>query len=233
MKRKQILLLLMAASISCNCISVHANPTAGATKAIEQTITNINGNSIVGAEKRYINMYTTTRVNVRKRNNIESDIVKTLGIAEEVSVFDTKDGWSKIEAGWIKSEYLSENKPNNKLLVTENERYWLYQLVESEAGGESSTCKAWICSTVFNLIKLDSTPNNVIDMIFYGNTYSPVLDGRIYSVVPSESTKKVVDNILENGVCTDALFFEADYCNSNWHSTRTRITQIDHTIFYK
>ena len=215
--------------ISCNSTPIFANPIAGTTKVISETIAGTKSKPVKHKQK----LYTTTRVNVRKHNNIKSDIVKTLGIAEEVYILETKNGWSKTKEGWIKSEYLSKDKPSDKLLVTENERYWLYQLVEAEAGTESRECRAWICSSVFNFMKLDGTPNNVIDMIFYKNTYSPTLDGRIYSVVPKQSTKEVVDSVLKNGTCTNAIFFEADYCNSSWHSTRTRIRQIDHTIFYK
>lgn len=234
MKRKQIMSILLAITIAMGCgNSVYAYPTAGVTKHIQSTIKPLDEVKIGKVKYKKVRMYTTTRVNVRKRGNIDSDIVKTLGIAEEVSVFYTKNGWSKIKGGWICSDYLSKNKPQDKLLVTENERHWLYQLVEAEAGIESNECKAWICSTVFNLMELPGTPNNVIDMIFYKNTYSPTLDGRIYKVVPKESTKEVVDSILMNGVCTNALFFETDYCHSSWHRTRQRIKQIDHTIFYR
>lgn len=178
-------------------------------------------------------MYTTTRVNVRLHCSTNSSIVKVLDKAEKVYVSETKDGWSRIKSGWIKSEYLSKSKPKDELLVTESERYWLYQLVEAEAGIESRECRAWICSTVFNLMELKYTPNDVKSMIFYKNTYSPTLDGRIYSVTPTKSTKEVVDSVLRNGVCTNALFFEADYCHSSWHQTRQKLRQIDHTIFYK
>lgn len=238
MKRKQIMSILLAATIAMGCgNSVYAYPIAGITKHITiKPLDEIKVGEVSHKKKvkhKKVKMYTTTRVNVRKRNNINSDIVKTLGIAEEVSVFYTKNGWSKIKGGWICSDYLSKDKPQNKLLVTERERYWLCQLVEAEAGIESKECRAWICSTVFNLMELPGTPNNVIDMIFYKNMYSPTLDGRIYEVVPRESTKEVVDSILMNGVCTNALFFEADYCHSSWHQTRQRIKQIDHTIFYR
>ena len=178
-------------------------------------------------------MYTATRVNVRQHSSTDSGIVMELGIAEKVNVLYTQDGWSYTNYGWIKSEYLVENQPQDKLLVTEDEKYWLYQLVEAEVGDESYECKTNVCSVAFNLMGLDETPDNIVDVIFYENLFSPTLDGRIYSVIPRQSTIDAVDEVLREGVCTDALYFEADYCHSAWHSQQQYIEQIDHTIFYK
>lgn len=218
--------------------TTYAYPTAGITKQLGNSLRReLQYPSTVELIKvdipNKVIMYTTTRVNVRKHANTESDIIKTLDIAEKVKVLYTKDGWSKTKQGWIKSCYLSKKKPKDKILVTQEERYWLYQLVEAEAGDESEECREWITSVVFNLMELEETPNNVIDMIFYKNTFSPTLDGRIYSVTPRPSTIHAVDYVLRNGICTDALYFEADYCNSWWHSQQTKIIQIDSTIFYK
>lgn len=231
MKKRQVVALLLTCGMISLPINVFATPTSG----IVSKIGSILEHPVVGSVQiiNPHNMYTTTRVNVRKRNTTDSSIVTTLNIAKKVKVYYTEGGWSKTQQGWIKSEYLSKSKPKDKLLVTKEERYWLYQLVEAEAGCESKECRAWITSVVFNLMGLSETPNNVIDVIFYKNLFSPTLDGRIYTVKPKKSTKKVVDSVLRNGVCTDALFFEASYCHSKWHSKQTKIRQIDHTIFYK
>ena len=230
MRRKQIVALLALTGIITTSFikPVEAHSVVDVLKRVDNIIT-----ENTSTEVEPVIMYTSTRVNVRKRPTIKSDVVKTLDIAKKVKVLYTEGGWSKVASGWIKSRYLVEEKPTDKLLVTENERYWLYQLVEAEAGTESQECRAWITSVVFNLMTLNETPDNVVDVIFYKKLFSPTLDGRIYNVIPSKSTKKVVDKILKQGVVTDALYFEANYCHSKWHSQQQYIAQIDHTIFYK
>lgn len=231
MKKKQVVALLLTCGMISSPFNVFASPTSGVIAKFGNVLEQVHiGTPAISVPKT---KYTTTRVNVRRRSTTDSRIIKTLDIAEKVKVYYTEDGWSKVDKGWIKSEYLSKDKPKDKLLVTEEERYWLYQLVEAEAGCESEECRAYITSVAFNLMGLPETPDNIKDVIFYRNLFSPTLDGRIYSVSPSESTKRVVDSILRNGVCTDALFFEASYCHSSWHGRQTKIRQIDHTIFYK
>lgn len=211
----------------------NADKIATSTAGITKEIIEVEPAEVYPVSLPNQQMYTTTRVNVREHSTIDSSVTKELGMAEKVDVLYTQDGWSYTDMGWIKSEYLSENQPQDKLLVTEEERYWLYQLVEAEAGNELIECRKWICSVVFNQMQLEETPDNVVDVIFYKNLFSPTLDGRIYSVTPRESTKQVVDQVLREGVCTDALYFEADYCHSEWHSQQEYIAQIDHTIFYR
>lgn len=47
---------------------------------------------------------------VRSEPNTESKILRVLSFAEEVSG-TVKDGWMKIEEGYVKAEYLSEENP--------------------------------------------------------------------------------------------------------------------------
>ena len=53
-----------------------------------------------------------------------------------------------------------------------------------------------VCDVILNRVASDKFPNTVHDVIFSGRQFSPVSNGRYFSVIVSESTKDAVRKAL-------------------------------------
>lgn len=109
--------------------------------------------------------------------------------------------------------------------VSPADRLILERIVEAEAGGEDHKGKVLVANVVLNRVKSKSFPSTIKDVVFAhsGSIYqfSPIHDGRYYTVEVSKDTKSAVDDAL-NGVdpSQGALYFMerayADPDNASW-----------------
>ncbi|MCI8746243.1 MAG: cell wall hydrolase [Lachnospiraceae bacterium] len=109
--------------------------------------------------------------------------------------------------------------------VSASDRIILERIVEAEAGGEDHKGKVLVANVVLNRVKSKSFPSTIREVVFAhrGSTYqfSPIYDGRYYTVNVSDDTKKAVSDAL-NGVdpSQGALYFMerayADSDNAAW-----------------
>lgn len=88
----------------------------------------------------------------------------------------------------------------------------LLQIVEAEAGTEDLKGKILVANVIMNRVNYPEFPDNVTDVIwqYIGGVaqFSPVHDGRISEVVPTEETKEAVKQVLEGVDYSEgALFF--------------------------
>lgn len=88
----------------------------------------------------------------------------------------------------------------------------LLQIVEAEAGTEDLKGKILIANVIMNRVNYPEFPDNVTDVVwqYTGGVaqFSPVLDGRISEVVPTDETKEAVRQALEGVDYSEgALFF--------------------------
>ena len=87
--------------------------------------------------------------------------------------------------------------------VSASDRIILERIVEAEAGGEDHKGKVLVANVVLNRVKSKSFPSTIREVVFAhrGSTYqfSPIYDGRYYTVNVSDDTKKAVSDAL-NGV---------------------------------
>ena len=104
--------------------------------------------------------------------------------------------------------------------VSASDRVILERIVEAEAGGEDHKGKVLVANVVLNRVKSKSFPSTVEEVVFAhrGSTYqfSPIYDGRYYTIDVSDDTKKAVKDAL-NGVdhSQGALYFmERAYADS-------------------
>lgn len=88
--------------------------------------------------------------------------------------------------------------------MSSEDRKWLEKLVEAEATGESYEGKVAVATVIANRVESSSFPNSVIGVIKAGNgrfhQFSPWDDGRIYKINPTNSTKRAVASVFDNGV---------------------------------
>ena len=90
----------------------------------------------------------------------------------------------------------------------------LLRIVEAEAGGEDEIGKILVANVILNRVECDSFPNTVSEVIFQKSNgvfqFSPVGDGRFYTVKVSEATIQAVNKALSGeDYSQGALYFAA------------------------
>jgi len=90
----------------------------------------------------------------------------------------------------------------------------LLRIVEAEAGGEDEIGKILVANVILNRVECDSFPDTVSEVIFQQSNgvcqFSPVGDGRFYTVKVSDATIQAVDKALEGeDYSQGALYFAA------------------------
>lgn len=88
----------------------------------------------------------------------------------------------------------------------------LLRIVESEAGGEDEDGKLLVANVILNRVENPKFPNTVKEVVFQEEKgvyqFSPVADGRLYSVTVSEETENAVDRaLLGEDISEGALYF--------------------------
>ena len=113
----------------------------------------------------------------------------------------------------------------SQLIMSDEDYANLLKIVEAEAGGEDLKGKILVANVIFNRIKSPDFPSNVTDVVWErsgGSTqFSPVADGRIYTVTVSKETKEAVNRAIDGeDYSHGALYFMeeryADEENVKW-----------------
>ena len=105
--------------------------------------------------------------------------------------------------------------------ISGKDREIMYRIVEAEAGGENINGRMLVANVILNRCLNDSFPDTVKDVVFEKSQFSPVSDGRYYSVNVSKTTKKAVDKAV-SGIdnSSGAVYFMcrrlADNSNVCW-----------------
>ncbi len=101
---------------------------------------------------------------------------------------------------------------SERIMVSKEDYEVLLKIVEAEAGGEDEDGKLLVANVVLNRVASPKFPNTVKDVVFQQekgtSQFSPVSDGRFYSVTVSEETKEAVDRALcGEDISQGALYF--------------------------
>ncbi len=112
-----------------------------------------------------------------------------------------------------------------KVTITQSEYDNLLRIVEAEAGGEDFIGKMLVANVVLNRVEDEHFPDSINEVIFqsdHGVTqFSPITDGRFYSVNISQETIEAVNQVLQGEDNSQgALYFaarkSADKENMRW-----------------
>ena len=98
--------------------------------------------------------------------------------------------------------------------ITQSEYENLLRIVEAEAGGEDMLGKMLVANVVLNRVESDKFPNSINEVIFQSDNgvaqFSPISDGRFYTVRISEETIDAVNRVLQGEDNSQgALYFAA------------------------
>ena len=101
-----------------------------------------------------------------------------------------------------------------KITVTQSEYDNLLRIVEAEAGGEDIIGKMLVANVVLNRVEDEHFPNSINEVIFQSDNgvtqFSPISDGRFYSVNVSQETIEAVNKVLQGEDNSQgALYFAA------------------------
>jgi len=118
---------------------------------------------------------------------------------------------------------------------------WLERITEAESGSEPYEGRVAVAATILNRVGDPDWPDSIQDVIFQivridGVKYyqfSPVLDGRIYQVEPSEETKKAVRAALNGSDPTGGatVFYNPDKTDNQWVRDRPTSKTIGNHVF--
>lgn len=100
------------------------------------------------------------------------------------------------------------------LLITEDDKEVLLRIVEAEATSEDVKGRMLVANVILNRVLSKGFPNSIAEVVFQknGNVYqfSPIKDGRYWTVTVSDKTREAVERVLSGeDESQGALFFVA------------------------
>lgn len=158
---------------------------------------------------------TSAACKARLKQSMSSDVVICTGISKEYKPYMTAQAAPKIKVKQGADEMVEE--PENKLNLTENERYLLRKLAYAEAGNQDTKGKALVMLVVMNRVKDKRFPDTIHNVIYQKRQFSPVSSRKWNSFKPDKDSLKALE-LIENGYdeSEGALYFESK-SKSTWH----------------
>jgi hypothetical protein len=129
----------------------------------------------------------------------------------------------------------------NHAAMSNTSLYWLKQITEAEAGGESYEGKVAVAAVILNRVASPDWPNTIHEVIFQvvdvnGTSYyqfSPVLDKRIYEVQSSTDTARAVKDAMAGKDPTNGatVFYNPAKTDNRWVRERPVSVTIGNHVF--
>lgn len=116
----------------------------------------------------------------------------------------------------------------------EDVMYWLSRIINAESGNQPLEGKIAVGNVVMNRVKDSRFPNNIYDVLFQKNQFTPASSGSIYREPNEESVLAAMLVIDGAQVTPTALFFNGTSATNSYAArTRTYVTTIGNHAFYK
>ncbi|WP_310603757.1 cell wall hydrolase [Anaerosporobacter sp.] len=137
---------------------------------------------------------------------------------EEQVVVEEKTTTKSQEKTETKKKAAASKKKKEKAVQTislgTEQKEVLLRIVEAEATGEDIKGKMLVANVILNRVKSSQFPDTVKEVVFQKNgktvQFSPIADGRYWSVKVSKSTKEAVERVLKGeDESQGALYFSA------------------------
>lgn len=158
---------------------------------------------------------------IEETAQIAQETVQTVQIQEEIKKEQTEEQ---------QEEQVKEQEDR-----TAADDYMLAKIAMAEAEGESLKTKALVIRTVLNRVKSPNFPDNVEEVIYQKNQFTPISDGRYDRVEPNEECYEALKLVKEGWDESEgATYFEMTQDHPTWHSDNLlHLFEIDGTSFYK
>lgn len=139
---------------------------------------------------------------LEKLEEAPSDVAVASDVAVTRDSVTSRSGSRREEAPTVYYEEVGVN-------VAEDEIEILERIVQAEAGGSGYDGMLAVANVVLNRVKSDRFPNTVTEVVFANRQFTPISDGRYYTVKVSDTAKQVVEDALNGArlIGEDALYF--------------------------
>ena len=171
-------------------------------QALQAEQTQVADKSTADEEQKYGELFgerfSTESIAKAVCEDIEEETLELMSSA----VGTTYYGYIKVYAG------------TTPLIITEEDKEVLLRIVEAEATAEDVKGRMLVANVILNRVLSSKFPDNITDVVFQNNgktyQFSPIKDGRYWSVTVSDLTREAVERVL-NGedYSQGALYFAA------------------------
>ncbi|EJX04097.1 protein containing Cell wall hydrolase, SleB domain protein [gut metagenome] len=107
-------------------------------------------------------------------------------------------------------------------LMSDTDYDTLLRIVEAEAGGEDLKGRILVGNVIMNRVNHEEFPDTITEVVWeYKNgvpQFSPTYDGRINEVIPSDTTKEAVKQVMEGVDYSEGALFFLQKSESEEHS---------------
>lgn len=117
-------------------------------------------------------------------------------------------------------EEVQELKRIRELVEAPGAEDILIRIVEAEATGGTLEQKVNVAVCVLNRCFSDEWPDSIEEVVFQKKQFSPVSDGRYYSVEITDSSREAVRKLLKKGLTHDCIFFCSYGCKSTYFAKK-------------
>lgn len=134
----------------------------------------------------------------------------------------TEEELQERQEGVLVSSDEDEDRPWEKTLI--KSRDWdegdvLMQIAMAEAEGEPVEGKAMVMLVVLNRVWTEGFPDSISDVVFQPGQFTPVSNGRYYSVTPDEECREAYEMVLKGwDESQGALYFASTDYPHSWHT---------------
>lgn len=138
-----------------------------------------------------------------------------VGKALQVNAKRVADGNPNLVKEFIVSRKLAEAKRQREYEI-------LCRIVEAEATGGTIEQKRNVASCILARVGSSEFPNSIEEVVFQAKQFSPISDGRYYTVEITDSTREAVWLTIQEGCMHDCVWFCTPTCSSaktGFHST--------------
>jgi N-acetylmuramoyl-L-alanine amidase len=174
---------------------------------------------------------------LKTANRLSSDVLQIGQILVIPQTSGSAIAHAQQKSATVQVAAVAENEA--QISYSREEFEWLTKIIEAEAGNQPYEGRVAVGSVVINRVHSDQFPDSIRQVIFQKtrNVYqfTPVGNGRIYRVTPSEDSIKAAKAALEGEDPTNgALFFyNPKISRDRWIRSRTVAVQIgQHTFAY-
>ncbi|GKX31061.1 hypothetical protein SH1V18_35410 [Vallitalea longa] len=150
-------------------------------------------------------------LSVEETEEIKEEVLES----EENILKPMKEPLDNSDERQLRTASYKPEEPKDQLVnISAKDYEALTRIVEAEATGQDLTGKILIVNVVMNRVKSSKFPNDIYGVIHQSNNgkvqFSPISDGRYYSVTVTDSTKKAVESAFDGeDYSNGALYFAA------------------------
>lgn len=208
------------------CLTIVPGTIAKADSEIGETEDDEIVESTETIEEDLVELETEDSLEVNPENTVANEIAgalidMTAKLRQTIPAIKVRSNVTAISttaASVAMSEKEKEKAPY--YTITDEEYQILYQIVEAEATDGTIEQKKNVASCIFARYESNEWPNSVKGVVFQKSQFSPLSDGRYYSVTVTDSTKEAVNYIVQNGKEHNYIFFCSYGCKSSWFAKK-------------